>query len=155
MSLAQRKKRPKRKMTACIWYVVYGYIYYNLSSHDPMLQEGQCDGCRKGGKMVPCTTCDRLWHLRCAKLKEFPKDYKWSCEMCVSICTKESSILQQGLLLIRVQTMYTCDICSTMELDEKKQKELINCSKCDAYYHPECLNIKKPGKNWLCADCVR
>lgn len=102
--------------------------------------------------MVPCTTCDRLWHLRCAKLKEFPKDYKWSCEKCVS--TKVIGSFTFSDVSFR-QTMYTCDICSTMELDQKKQKELINCSKCDAYYHPECLKMKKPGKNWLCPDCVR
>lgn len=43
--------------------------------------EDNCAICNKGGDVICCDTCDKVFHLRCLELKEIPEG-NWSCLHC-------------------------------------------------------------------------
>ncbi|CAK75097.1 unnamed protein product (macronuclear) [Paramecium tetraurelia] len=45
--------------------------------------EDQCKECGKGGKVICCDTCPKVFHAKCLGLKEIPKG-RWNCLVCLS-----------------------------------------------------------------------
>eukprot|EP01122_Echinamoeba_exundans_P003429 TRINITY_DN13531_c0_g1_i1.p1 TRINITY_DN13531_c0_g1~~TRINITY_DN13531_c0_g1_i1.p1 ORF type:complete len:1772 (-),score=428.68 TRINITY_DN13531_c0_g1_i1:19-5334(-) len=88
-------------------------------------------------KRARCSNCKRAQHLRCCKQKS-PNNPKFVCQYCTS---------------------YQCDVCNKLEEDPKMRKDMVQCSKCVARYHPACYFPSghapdTTGRTWFCTECV-
>ncbi|CAD8044633.1 unnamed protein product [Paramecium primaurelia] len=53
------------------------------SNHIENKWEDKCKSCGKGGKLICCDTCPKVFHTKCLGLKEVPKG-KWNCLVCLN-----------------------------------------------------------------------
>jgi hypothetical protein len=87
------------------------------TKHEPVLEDYNCWLCHKGGELLCCDLCCRVYHSPCLNMKVFPTG-DWFCPECDKIATAENGQNSRAVLMYKddKQQMQECLLGITTRL---------------------------------------
>ena len=128
----------------------------DLAEQIPVCAVCECALLSNGKEFIECYACRVQWHIKCIKMskRDFNKlktsETKWCCVTCQQIEVTDSEVIQEQ------------DVCShCMKVVTSSQRGLFCESRCNSWYHAECVGIKpkrykeltKNQEPWSCNTC--